>query len=431
MPPMTDPLPPLLPDRSLRDHPVRPRHGLSWPRALLWRAVWVLFVLLDVAWFRLRVRGKHDLPKDGPALVLSNHTGTLDSFWTGYAMGRPLHFMAATSVLRIPFFGRVAAALGAFGKKKYVRDTASLKVMMQLLRDGEAVVVYPEGTRTWDGRPLPVIPGLGRLVRKMKVPVIYTRLENTFLFNPRWATWPRFIPVRITFDGPYRYGPEWSAADIEADIQRKLATQPELPDRGLLGGFRLAHGLPGYLWACPACGGEEALALDPTDGDAVTCRSCRSGWRLDLACVLHGRADAPTLTLAEAIDRLAAHVGTPPVPDRRRLDDRGLVLVAPGATVLRCLPESSETEAHARGTLELSPTRLRVVSTDGVEQWGAELADLQSVTVEVAQACYVRVGGELYQLLPGEQSTTKWGAVTRAWRAHVRGRPDPDAIRAP
>lgn len=405
----------------MAQHPVRPDRGLTMQRWTLWWAVWCLWLVLDTLWFRLRVRGADALPKDGPLLVLSNHTGTLDAFWTGWAMQRPLHYMAATSVLRIPVLGKIAAALGAFAKKKYVRDTGSLKKMISLLRDGQAVVVYPEGMRTWDGRGLPLIPGMGSIIRKMKVPVVYTRLETTFLAQPRWATYPRFVPVRVTFDGPYTYGREWSAAAIDADIRERISVVPRLQDDQLARGFRLAWGLPGYLWACPVCAAEEALGVDSADGNRVACRRCKRSWRLDLECVLHGDGGAPTMELAQAVQRVEDAVGMPPVIDAARLEGRGLLLEAQGGVLRRCLPESSDTEPVTDGMLRLTPDRLSVVGPDGIERWGVNLVDIQAVSVEVANLVYVRTGGELFSLDPSDQSTCKWGVFLRAWRSHQLG----------
>jgi 1-acyl-sn-glycerol-3-phosphate acyltransferase len=408
-------------DHSVADNPVRPTRGLSLRRWSLWWAAWYFWLILDTLWFRLRVRGAEALPKDGPLLILGNHTGTLDALWAGWAMQRPLHYMAATSVLRIPVLGKIAAGLGAFAKKKYVRDIGSMKKMIALLRDGQAVMVYPEGMRTWDGRGLPLIPGMGRLICKMKVPVVYMRLETTFLAHPRWATYPRFVPARVTFDGPYTYGPTWSADAIEADVLRRISVVPRLQDASIVRGYRLAWGLPGYLWACPVCAAEESLGVDAGDGDRVTCRRCQRSWRLDLECVLHGDGDAPTMELAQAIRRVEAAVGMPPVVDPARLEGRGLLLEAQNGLIRRCLPDSSVTEPVTDGTLRLSRERLSVAGPDGSERWGVDLVDIEAVSVEVGSRVYVRTGGELYILDPAHQSTCKWGVFLRAWRAHQRG----------
>lgn len=408
-------------DTSLKE--VRPRtfYGLSLPRYLFWLFVWTLFFFLDIVFLRVRARGLENFPKDGPLFLFSNHTSTLDPFWAGWAVQRPLFYMAATSVLRIPFFGPMLGWLGAYPKKKYVKDRASMKKTVELIKDGQAVVIYPEGLRTWNGETQAIRPGVGRLVKRYDVPVMYARLESAYFAHPRWAKWPRWVPVQITFEGPYRYGEGWTPEEIDEDCQRRINNIPALHGTPATWSYRRAEGLPNYLWACPSCHHEESLQVDEATGNEVRCGHCGASWELDIRNQLVCKTTGSKTTLADAWRGIRDAIGAPPVPDTTRFESRGVVLEAPDATVRQIGPDRKEPETVATGTLQLCADRLQVVNGAGSMLWSTPLADLQAVSVEVAAQLYIRYDDALFVLLLGEQSTCKWGAIVRAWQANAQG----------
>lgn len=415
------PPPPTL-DTALKNTPKRPRYGLTPLRYFVWLFTWTLFFFVDLVFFRVRVRGLEHFPSDGAVFLFTNHTSTLDPFWAGWAVQRPLHYMAATSVLRIPFWGPILGLLGAYPKKKYVKDRASMKKTVELIKDGQAVVIYPEGLRTWNGETQAIRPGVGRLVKRYDVPVMYARLESAYFAHPRWAKWPRWVPVQITFEGPFRYGDEWTPDQVDEDCQRRINNVPTLHGEPATWSYRRADGLPNYLWACPHCFAEEGLQVDEATGNSVTCRSCKHEWLLDIRNQLISQRDGSKLTLADAWRRLQDNVGAPPVPDQARYDSRGVVLEAEGAQVRHCLPGGSETEPVAKGTLQLLEDRLQMVPAGGGDPlWSVQLTAVQAVSVEVAAQLYIRYDDDLYVLLLAQQSTCKWGAITRAWKHHAKG----------
>ncbi len=420
---------PTLDTQACRE-PVRPFFGLPWQRWLLWRAASVLMLALDSLWFRIQARGTEHLPKDGPLFVLANHTATFDPAWLGWAMKRPMHYMAATSVLRIPVAGRLLVGLGAFGKKKFVKDRQALLKMMELYKAGQAVVIFPEGMRTWNGEPGEPLPGMGSLIRKLGARVVYVRIETAFLAQPRWATYPRRVPVEVSYEGPYTYGKDWSPVEIEADIAKRIRVTPRMPTQGHCTGRRMAWGLPSYLWACPVCFADEGLRPLASDGNQLSCRACGATWRLDLQSRLHGQNGAPDFTLPQAAARLVALVGAPPVVDRARFDREGLLLEARNARVLHEEEEVREEVVVAAGCLRLHAARLEMTGADAAPLWTVALTDVTAVSVEVANQIFLRVGTQLFRLDLAGQSNCKWGSIIRAWVSIAKGA-DPASVTLP
>ena len=103
-------------------------------------------------WLRLRVEGATHVPTDGPVLIASTHASHADSMALGAAAPRPVFFLGDRRLLAWPVLGRLLPKLGMVALRRGTGDTAAMGVLADLLGAGHAVVVYPEGSRTRDGR---------------------------------------------------------------------------------------------------------------------------------------------------------------------------------------------------------------------------------------------------------------------------------------
>ncbi len=149
--------------------------------------------------FHVRAYGQEQLPKSGGALLLSNHQSYMDPLLIGVAVRRRLTFMAREPLFRNPFFGGLIRALGAFPVRQGAPDKSSIRQAIHLLESGRFVVLFPEGTRTWDGEVQPIRGGFRLLVRRANAPVIPVALQGAFEAWPRTRRLPRPGRVRIRF----------------------------------------------------------------------------------------------------------------------------------------------------------------------------------------------------------------------------------------
>lgn len=195
---------------------------------LLWRAVWWVGAVVCLVGFRLRATGHRALPPHEPYLLLPNHTSFFDPLWVAWPVWRPVRFMTSEHLFRLPGLSWLLRAIGAFPKKKFVSDGRSVIELVRFLQRGTVVLLFPEGSRTWNGRTQRVLPGLGRLVKVARTPVVYARVATGHHVQPRWAHYPRFVPVHVEYDGPYHYDGIAPEA-IEADAQRRITVNPEAP----------------------------------------------------------------------------------------------------------------------------------------------------------------------------------------------------------
>lgn len=404
------------------NYPRRWFYGLKFIDWLIYRLTWIAIIPLVKGPIRLRGFGHRGLPQDGPMLLLPNHFTVIDPFMAGWLPHRPSRFMASAQPLASPFLGRWLKALGAFPKKKFVKDRNSMEAVQELFDDGQLITIFPEGTRSWDGRPMPIGDGIGRLVKRLDSPVILAHMVSAHFFWPRWAHYPRFIPVHIEYEGPLRWPEDATAAEITADIARHLGRPQYIPEGYRTWGFRMAHGLPAFLWACPHCFALDALGVHPADSNHVLCGSCGADWAVTLDTRLAPATDTlPERSVAEAYDHVVEHFGERPVVDRDTFEDTGVALHGGTGTLFKARNEGRGFDAVAQGPMHLDGTGL--VVGDGAAQGRLDYAHLRAVSVELGNKVQMRTEDSLYRLVPDDGSVLKWGHFIHAWRCSVQGIP--------
>lgn len=109
------------------------------------------------------VRGREKIPRTGGLIVASNHVSFLDPPLVGTAAMRELHFMAKEELFRSPFLGALIRAYNAIPIRRGVADLSGLARAIEVLKLGEALIMFPEGSRMRDGELHPARPGVGML----------------------------------------------------------------------------------------------------------------------------------------------------------------------------------------------------------------------------------------------------------------------------
>jgi 1-acyl-sn-glycerol-3-phosphate acyltransferase len=168
---------------------------------LLYWALWVAVRLLARALFRLQVSGAHHVPKKGGVVIASNHASYLDIPILGCGMRRRTSFMGRQDL----FTGPTAWLMRYLGWIPIRRERVDRKGFDEAIRRvqaGQAVVIYPEGSRTEDGRLQPGKPGVGMIVAATGCPVVPAFLEGTYDVLPPGAKRIRLGPVRVTYGAP-------------------------------------------------------------------------------------------------------------------------------------------------------------------------------------------------------------------------------------
>ncbi|HBU70314.1 MAG TPA: 1-acyl-sn-glycerol-3-phosphate acyltransferase [Elusimicrobia bacterium] len=143
----------------------------------------------------LRVEGADNIPVSGGVLIAPNHRSAIDPPMVGSSMARPLHFMAKQELFEVPVLGFLIKRTNAFPVKRGARDVGAFRNAQRLLEFGEAVLVFPEGTRSKDDSFKPPLPGVGMLSCMAQAPIIPVRVRNSQ--NPS-----RKNPLTVIFGKP-------------------------------------------------------------------------------------------------------------------------------------------------------------------------------------------------------------------------------------
>ncbi len=157
------------------------------------------------ALFRIRWLGFENVPFQGPALLAANHLSLLDPLAVGAGAYRPLHFMAKAELFRIPLLGGLVRRLNAHPVEREGADARALRGALSLLREGKALLVFPEGTRGAEGTLRQGRPGSGMLAALSEAPVVPVYIQGSGRALPRGATRPRLVRVTVAYGPPLRF----------------------------------------------------------------------------------------------------------------------------------------------------------------------------------------------------------------------------------
>jgi 1-acyl-sn-glycerol-3-phosphate acyltransferase len=156
--------------------------------------------------FGFRAIGVEHVPLAGGAILAVNHVSHLDPPVVGVGAPRPLHFMAKAELFRVPLFGRMIRGLNAYPVEREGADARALRHALLLLRQGGALLVFPEGTRGTEGGPFGRgRAGAGMLAALSAVPVVPVYVEGTGRALPRGASRPRRVPITVRYGKPLRF----------------------------------------------------------------------------------------------------------------------------------------------------------------------------------------------------------------------------------
>lgn len=205
--------------------PMRVSHALT-SRALLW-------------WLRCAVDGRERIPAQGGVILAANHRSFLDHFALGAASSRPMRFLGKAELSRGPA-GPINMAMGMIPVRRGIADLSALEIVIDHLRAGAVVGIFPEGTRSPTGQLFRFRSGMARVAAAAGVPIVPVGMIGMAHVWPRGQRRPNLTrpaegKLSITFGQPV------SLADDSARSRRK-ATAEVFAQIADLCGQRLAEG---------------------------------------------------------------------------------------------------------------------------------------------------------------------------------------------
>ena len=160
---------------------------------------WRCFRTLYQTYFRARMYNTERVPSSGPVIIASNHASFLDPPLVGSCLLRGINYLARNTLFRYPGFGWLLRKLEAVPVDREGGGASGLRAILERLLAGGGIVLFPEGTRTFDGKLQPARSGVGLVVIKSTAPVVPVRVFGTYEAYGRHVRFPRPCQLIVKF----------------------------------------------------------------------------------------------------------------------------------------------------------------------------------------------------------------------------------------
>ncbi|HPZ43017.1 MAG TPA: lysophospholipid acyltransferase family protein [Bacillota bacterium] len=157
---------------------------------------------------RWEIEGTENIPASGSVVLIANHTSYWDPVVIYCAFKRRVYFMAKAELFKIPVVGHVIALSGAFPVHRDKTDRIAIRTALRLLKEGQVVGIFPEGTRSHSGEMLKPHLGAAMLALKSGAPILPVALSGTR------GVWGK---VKVRVGKPIPVGP--LKTDSRADLE--------------------------------------------------------------------------------------------------------------------------------------------------------------------------------------------------------------------
>lgn len=174
---------------------------------LLYRFILCIAYLYAKIFLRLKIQVKGKIP-EGAALIAANHVSYLDPIIGAVSFPEEIHFLARKSLFDNPFFGAFIRNLNAHPIKGDGKDMAVFRTVTEILGNGQKVILFPEGQRSFDGKLGPMKPGVAMMAIRNNVPIIPCWIEGAHKVWPRKKSLPHLFGKVTCIFGEAIYPPE-------------------------------------------------------------------------------------------------------------------------------------------------------------------------------------------------------------------------------
>ena len=173
---------------------------------LSYRIGWTVFRAMYATYFRWRVFNPERVPLTGGVILASNHASFLDPPLVGSGLRRDINYLARESLFRFPGIGALLRSWNAVPVDRDGGGARGLKAILDRLLAGGAIILFPEGTRSPDGKLQAARSGIGLTVIKSTAPVVPVRVFGTFEAYGRDVKFPRPYRVMVKYGRPMDFG---------------------------------------------------------------------------------------------------------------------------------------------------------------------------------------------------------------------------------
>ena len=162
---------------------------------MLYRLVCAVTYLFSRIAFRMRYEGLENIPQEGGFILSSNHQSNFDPVFLAHKVKQPLRFLGKEELFKNKFFAWVLTQLGAFPIARGTGDMDALATATEIVRQGSALVIFPEGTRSKSGKPLRARSGVAYVAGRANVGILPCSIDYKGKLAFRREITLRFHPI--------------------------------------------------------------------------------------------------------------------------------------------------------------------------------------------------------------------------------------------
>ena len=219
--------------------------------------------------------------KDEPYIVVANHLTEVDMIMVAGAFKEHMYFVAGEHLLRTKAGPKMKWAQDPIFTYKGAPSIDTMREVIRRIKAGNNVMIFPEGSRSFNGETLKLSCGTAKLVKMAGCALATYHIEGGYFVAPRWAYTTRTGPMKghivniYSSDDIRQMSKEELTDCINRDIYEN-AYETQRRNMYAYRGERLAEGLENYLVKCSCCGSFDTMA---TEGDRFRCTECGQSGR--------------------------------------------------------------------------------------------------------------------------------------------------------
>ena len=215
--------------------------------------------------FREQIKGQ-------PYLILFNHQTAFDQFFIGLSVKDPVYYVASEDIFSMGWVSKLIRYIVApIPIKKQTTDVSAVMACKRVAREGGTIAIAPEGNRTYSGKTEYINPAIVGLIRLLKLPLAFYRIEGGYGVHPRWSDSIRKGKIRCGISKVLQ--PEEYASLPDGELIQLVRDELSVNEGCVDGTFvhkRLAEGLERAIYFCPKCGASSFT----TKKDVIACEIC-------------------------------------------------------------------------------------------------------------------------------------------------------------
>lgn len=244
----------------------------SWVR-IRHKVVWLLLripvSLLCILMYNVKAKWCKD---KRPLLILANHQTPFDQFFVAMSFAGPLYFLATEDIFSNGFVSKLIKYLvEPVPIQKGTLDVKSIKNCIKIAKEGGSVVIFPEGNRTYSGQTETIKSSIVKLIKMLKLPVAFYRIEGGYGVEPRWSNVRR---RGVIYSGVSRIMEPEEYEQLDSDEFFEILSKELMVDdnngKATFKSNKKAENLERVMYVCPQC----KFTTFASKGNMVKCTKC-------------------------------------------------------------------------------------------------------------------------------------------------------------